>query len=28
MAVRALFGVWGLKTQQNWGYGKFNSCIG
>ena len=18
----------GLKTQQNWGYGKFNSCIG
>ena len=20
--------VWGLKTLQNWGYGKFNACIG
>ena len=19
---------WGLKTQQNWGFGKFNSCVG
>ena len=20
--------VWGLQSQQNWGYGKFNACIG
>jgi len=19
--------IWGLKTQHNWGYSKFNSCI-
>jgi len=28
MAVRALVWILGLKTRQNWGYGKFNSRIG